>query len=54
VQISIGQRVHHFEIQERLGEGGMGVVFKVKDLKLGRSLALKVLKSGPMDNAARE
>ena len=49
----IGRTLAHYEVLEKIGQGGMGEVYRARDTKLGREVALKVLPASFAENPER-
>jgi serine/threonine protein kinase len=50
----LGETLSHYRILERLGEGGMGVIYRALDTRLERTVALKVLRPETLDDPDRK
>jgi eukaryotic-like serine/threonine-protein kinase len=50
----IGRTIGHYEIIEKIGEGGMGAVYKTRDIHLDRPVALKMLPGEAVTNSERK
>src|SRR5262245_24334568 len=50
----IGEKLGHYHLTAKIGEGGMGVVYRARDEELNRDVAVKVLTAGTLEQLGKD